>query len=133
MKKLAVDTNILVRILIREESDQGRLADSLLSSATLVVSETVLLESEWVMKSIMKIERHRIIEMLRSMLQLSAIEVANRAAVEVAIDAHAAGLDFADALHVACAKGVDVFFTFDKVLARRANKHIHHVSVELAS
>jgi predicted nucleic-acid-binding protein len=133
MRKIVVDTNVLVRILIREDSDQGRVADALLSSAMLVVPTTVLLESQWVMKSIMKIERPRIIEMLRSMLRLSAIEVENRAAVTVAVNAHAAGLDFADALHVACTKDVDAFLTFDKSLARRAGEHFHHVSIELAS
>ena len=42
-------------------------------------------------------------------------------------------MDFADALHVCFAGDGETFVTFDRDLARRANKHIHPVSVELAS
>lgn len=51
----------------------------------------------------------------------------------VAVRAHAAGMDFADALHVSLTAAGETFLTFDKGLVKLAQKHINSVSVELAS
>jgi predicted nucleic acid-binding protein len=44
------------------------------------------------------------------------------AIIATALNWMAGGMDFADALHLANAKGSDAFVTFDRGLARRAKK-----------
>ena len=132
MKKTAVDTNILVRILIAEPSEQGRTGEKLLASARLYVPTTVIVESEWVIRSVMKISKARICDMMRAMLQMPEFEMENPKAVEISVGAYAAGMDFADAMHVSCLGAGDRFFTFVRDLVRRAAKQSEHGSVVLA-
>jgi predicted nucleic-acid-binding protein len=133
MRRIAVDTNVFVRALIRERSEHGRIAEALLATCRLVISPTVLLEGEWVMRGTMKIPRQTINQLLSAALEIDAIEFENAKSVAEAIDAHAAGMDFADALHVSLTAAGETFVTFDKRLAKLAKRHINSVSVELAS
>jgi predicted nucleic-acid-binding protein len=133
MRRIVVDTNVFVRALVKEASEHGRIAEALLSSATLVVTPTVLLEGEWVMRGIMKISRQTINQLLSAALEIGAFEFEQHASVTVAVRAHAAGMDFADALHVSLTAAGETFLTFDKGLVKLAQKHINSVSVELAS
>jgi predicted nucleic acid-binding protein len=48
-------------------------------------------------------------------------------AVAQALDAYDAGLDFADALHLAATPHAEAFFTFDRRLARAAGESISMV------
>ena len=133
MRRIAVDTNLFVRALVREPSDQGRIAEHLLSTSRFVVLSSVLLKSEWVMRGIMKIPRQTINDLFVAALEMDAFEFVDALPVSVAVKAHAAGMDFADALHVALSEEADVFTTFDRDLVRLAKTHIETVSVELAS
>ena len=48
---VAVDTNILVRFLVADEPEQARRARELFSLNTILIPTTVLLETEWVLRS----------------------------------------------------------------------------------
>jgi predicted nucleic-acid-binding protein len=49
---IAVDTNVLVRFLVRDDAEQASRADSLIRSEEIWISKTVLLETEWVLRSL---------------------------------------------------------------------------------
>jgi predicted nucleic-acid-binding protein len=133
MRKIAVDTNILVRLLARDDTHQWQLALKLLAENVLVVGSTVLLETEWVLKSQFGYSRQTVATLLGGLAELENLQFQEPDRVLVSLRAFHAGMDFADAMHVAGAADIETFVTFDRDLARRARQNIHHVSVELAS
>ena len=48
---IAFDTNLLVRIAIKDDPRQLEIVQKLLLSETVFISRTVLLESEWVLRA----------------------------------------------------------------------------------
>lgn len=132
MRRIAVDTNILARLLADTASDEGRYAETLLASSILVVSKTVLLETEWLLRSVLKVRREDINAMISAMLELDTVEMEGAEQIAMALHAHSGGMDFADALHVLGSGNADCFMTFDRDLVKHAGRHIDNVSVELA-
>jgi predicted nucleic-acid-binding protein len=64
-------------------------------------------------------DRHAIVV---SLAGLPAIHVEDASVVAQALDWFAAGMDFADALHLASSRAADGFATFDRKLATQARK-----------
>ena len=132
MQRTAVDTNVLVRLLTRDDTAQWRVAARLLAETVFVLTPMVLLETEWVLRSRFRYDVATIHRLLGELLQLGRVEAVDGNALASARDGYAAGMDFADAVHVSCLEAGDRFVTFDRDLVRRAARHIEHVSVELA-
>lgn len=115
---LALDTNIVVRFLTRDDPVQSPQAYRLVTSGATFVSDTVLLETEWVMRSLYKRAPGEIVSALRSLVGIDGVTVQNPGRLAEAFDLAASGLDFADALHLANTDGCEAFVTFDKALIR---------------
>ncbi|WP_160009485.1 type II toxin-antitoxin system VapC family toxin [Rhizobium sp. 18055] len=133
MKTRTIDTNFLVRLLANDDSDQWATAAALSKSFHLIVLPTVILETEWVLRSKFKLQRSYILELFRGMLNSDAIIVAERERIARSLECFEAGMDFADALHISLTGDGETFVTFDRDLVKLAQKHINTVSVELAS
>jgi predicted nucleic-acid-binding protein len=118
----AIDTNVLVRCLVDDNAEQARRARSLLGSGSVYVSLTVLLEAEWVLRDAMEIPAAEVISGLERFCGLDTVVLASDSVVQGAFAGARAGLDFADALHLAQATGCDDFVTFDKAFAKRARR-----------
>jgi predicted nucleic-acid-binding protein len=119
---IAVDTNVLVRVVTADDPRQTRKAlDLLRREASVFVSKTVLLELEWVLRAAYRLGRERILEIFRGLAELSNVDLEDEASVSRAIDLFANGLDFADGLHLASA-GTRRFVSFDAPLRRRARR-----------
>lgn len=127
----AVDTNVLVRILADNGSEQAKTARDLLSEGTLVVSATVLLETEWVLRSRFKLDRKIRSDLLEGLLNLRTVEVESRSVVQRAVSGFRAGMDFADALHLAGSSDCDELVTFDRDFARLAQDAPDAIPVRL--
>jgi predicted nucleic-acid-binding protein len=119
---LAVDTNVLVRFLARDDADQVAQADDLFRRDHIWIPKTVLLETEWVLRDSYSFDRNRIRSDLRALLGRPTTHAEDEEAVSDALDWYAAGMDFADALHLASSQTADQFATFDRKLAARAAK-----------
>ncbi len=117
---IAVDTNVLVRLLVADDPVQTRRARALAEADRIHVSVTVLLETEWVLRALYRIPTQDVVAGFRTLLATADVE--DRANVERAIDLRAQGLEFADALHLTRAGQVSAFATFDTKLAKRATK-----------
>lgn len=118
---IALDTNVLVRLLTRDEPGQARLAADLLKSNEVFVGKTVLLELEWVLRFAYGFDRHSIRGAMLALLGLPTLRIEDEAAVAGALDAFEGGLDFADALHLYSSDdSVVEFATFDRDMARQA-------------
>ena len=119
---IAIDTNVVVRLLVNDDPSQTRRARTLLETCTALVTPTVLLEAEWVLRGAYGIARVDIARSLRALLGLPAIVLGSAQAVALALAWFEAGLDFADALHLALADEAEEFVTFDSRFGKRARR-----------
>jgi predicted nucleic-acid-binding protein len=117
----ALDTNVLIRILTRDDTAQSQRATVFIRGQDRVfILKTVLLEVEWVLRSSYRFGREAILLGLRSLLGTANFQIEDENAVLQALDWFENGMDFADALHLASA-GRDIeFATFDTSLRRTA-------------
>lgn len=79
-----------------------------------------MLKTEWVLRARYNLSREQIAFRFAAVCGQSGLTVASERAVLAALDAYAAGGDFADLLHFALASelGAAVFLTFDRTFAR---------------
>lgn len=119
---IALDTNVVIRFLVNDDPAQGRRARDLIARGEVFVGSTVLLEAEWVLRAAYGFRPAEIQRLFRGLLGLPGLETDEPERVARALDGYAAGLDFADALHLSFCGGADTFATFDAKLVRRARR-----------
>ncbi len=117
---LAVDTNIVVRFLTRDHAEQSAKARTLVDDNDTFVSRTVLLETEWVLRSVYGFDRNQVFEALTSFAGLPRVTVEDASGSFDALNHMKRGYDFADALHLASAAVCSAFVTFDQTLVKMA-------------
>lgn len=118
---IAVDTNVIVRFLTRDDEAQYLKAYRIFAeSALLFIPTTVILETEWVLRFSYRFPSDRIGYALSGLLGLTNVMTENKAAVFNALAWHQQGMDFADALHLACSSSANEFVSFDKKLINKA-------------
>ena len=98
---LAIDTNIIVRLLTGDDPEQAAKARGIIAENDVFVATTVLLETEWVLRGAYGLEKSDIVAALRAFAGLAAVRLEDPARAEAALTLTAGGLDFADALHLA--------------------------------
>jgi predicted nucleic-acid-binding protein len=117
---VAIDTNLIVRYVTRDDPVQERQARAVFLSRWIFVPRTVLLETEWVLRFTYKYSAEQIADVLTMIVDNERVEVEDAAATRRAIAAFRQGLDFADALHLSACGDVETFLTFDRPLFKRA-------------
>jgi len=101
---LGLDTNVLVRFLVRDEEAQFDKARKLIrreiaAGRRVFVSQLVLLETEWVLRSRYGLQKNLIIETISGLLEATDIRFEDEAAIEEALFTWKdAAADFADCL-----------------------------------
>jgi len=120
---IAVDTNVLVRLLVSDNPAQGKASHRLFASEDIFIPDTVLLETEWVLRAAFDLSPADICTAFRRLCGLHNVTVSDGPLVAQVIDWHEAGLDFADAFHLALSKDQDTLKTFDADFIKRARKH----------
>ncbi len=114
--KVTVDTNVLIRAVVRDDAKQAKKAIKILEEATFVViTLSSLCEFVWVLLRSYEIEASDISKALKALISTTNVQV-NRPAVEAGISQLEAGGDFADAVIAYEGKwlGGDTFVSFDK-------------------
>jgi predicted nucleic-acid-binding protein len=129
MPRLAVDTNVLARALVDDGSAQSSAAFAKLRSETIFIPVTVLLETEWLLRSRMGLTADEINALIGGLLAMENIVFADRIAVESATMAHGRGLDFADALHLFQASSCVAMLSFDRQFAKRAGRIVGTIPI----
>lgn len=117
---IALDTNVIVRLVVADDPEQLKSARRVFQSNDFWIAKTVLLETEWVLRYTYKLKRGSIRETFQKLLGYRRAQVEDRGAVLRALDLYEADLDFADALHLASSGDADRFATFDKEFAEAA-------------
>lgn len=118
---IAFDTNLLVRLAVNDDQHQADIAEQLINNNNVFISRTVLLESEWVLRSVYKTSRNDIAAFFGNVLITENITVENTTEVEQAFEWYKLGADFADALHL-CICGESLMHTFDGQFCKAASK-----------
>lgn len=118
----AVDTNVLVRYLVADEPRQFRQARRVMESGPIFIAKSVLLETVWVLRRLCGQDAPRVLIVLDGLAAAAEVELEDREAVLRAIEAFRAGMDFADALHVASKGPAAQYVTFDRGLAASAKR-----------
>jgi predicted nucleic acid-binding protein len=119
---LVVDTNVLVRYLTNDDTAQAARARRLLAQHDVFVPLTVLLEAEWVLRSVFGFAAAAVAGALRGFAGLPRVTLEDPGVAATALEWSERGLDFADALHLAAARAHDGFVSFDKAPARTARR-----------
>ena len=110
----AVDTNVVVRYLTGDDPAQAARARAVFDAGDVFVGTTVLLESEWVLRSVYGFSGKEVAVALRALAGLPNVRVESPAMLAEALDRAENGMDFADALHLGAAARCEAMLTFDR-------------------
>ena len=120
---IVLDTNLLVRLATNDAPKERGAVTDLLGENECRISKTVLLETEWVLRSRYGYTTQQFADFADHLLALPTLFIEDESVVRWAVDTARAGLDFADAMHVAVAIASDeLFYTFDRKLYRKASR-----------
>lgn len=118
----ALDTNVLVRYVVRDDTAQFAAACALIrrcveAGEALFVPVTVALELEWVLRSRYDLPKVEVIRIIATLFSAAELRFQSEQALEVALQLYREGsADFADCIHVALAAqaGEVPLWTFDR-------------------
>ena len=119
-----IDTNVLIRAVVRDHDRQTQIAVQMLRDAEKVVLSTLVLsEMAWVLRRVYSFSKSDIALSIRALMNAVNVET-NRSAVESGLKMLDEGGDFADGIiaHEGQWNGGDAFVTFDKEAAELLKK-----------
>lgn len=114
--KVTVDTNVLVRAVVRDDARQANVAIKLLVEAELIaVALPSLCEFAWVLRRVYGFTPADVAAAIRALLEAANVET-NRPAAEAGLAVLEAGGDFADGVLAFDGQwlGGETFVSFDK-------------------
>ena len=118
---IAFDTNVLLRLFVRDHPEQAKAVTTLLGDAgpgSVRISTIVLAELVWTLQRRYRLEKVGLIATLQSLLTRTELEIEGRSAVMTAIRWYELGnADFVDYLIAALNReaGAAPTFTFDRL------------------
>lgn len=123
---IAIDTNILVRLLLEDDQEQLKLAHQLIKrhneKGAIFISIIVFLELYWVLGKYYQWSDEKICDALEDILRAKQFHAENDLAVKMAISRCRKNQDFSDALigQIGASRNLKTY-TFDKALK---NDHV---------
>lgn len=122
----ALDTNVLVRLLVEDDAAQSAAARRLVRRSvadgdTLFIPVTVALELEWVLRSAFGFDKAAVAQTFSQLLSSVELSFQSEKAVEIALALYGRGAaDFSDCLHASLAAASDEqpLWTFDRNAAK---------------
>lgn len=114
--KVAVDTNVLVRAVVRDDPVQASVAARILTDAEIIaITLPCLCEFVWVLRRVYGIQPSEVANAIGALLGAANVEI-NRPAVEAGLSVLEAGGDFADGViaYEGIWLGGEIFVSFDK-------------------
>ena len=122
---IAIDTNVLVRYLARDDAEQAEAARLLLEAVTserpAFICREVAIEVVWVLERAYKFTRSQIADVILELAATDGVVIEEvEDVVHAAIRYRQTGADFSDLMILAVAErmGAGPLYTFDRRLAR---------------
>ena len=119
---IAVDTNVVVRLLTEDDPTQTAAVRSLFAAGPIWIAKTVLLETAWVLRSFYGFDESAIREAFTKLLGLENVHSEDKPSMVVALALTIHGVELADAIHLSSRSPGAVFVSFDRSFVRRANR-----------
>jgi len=122
---IAIDTNVLVRFLTRDDEEQFRTASDFMAALTRespgFITTVALVEAWWVLSRAYGRDATQLTRVFSGLLDSEQIVVQDADVARLALRSASAGADFADAIiaHAAAAAGCSTTVTFDRRAADR--------------
>jgi predicted nucleic-acid-binding protein len=121
-----LDTNVLIRYLLRDDPVQAEQAKAAIESAVqsgepVVISLLTMLESEWVLRTCASLDKRAVISTFRMLLETRDIRIEQEETLEEALYLYDNNnTDFADCIMAAryARLGCSAMLTFDKKAAQ---------------
>jgi predicted nucleic-acid-binding protein len=119
----AIDTNLLVRLILNDDAAQAQKALAILNSPEQIwIAKSVFLELEWVLRGVYKFEKQAIYDVLIDFLDLENVLIEQVEQIKFALSYYQQGMDFGDAIHLVSSLETNHFYTFDKKFVNCAKK-----------
>lgn len=118
---VTVDTNIIVRLLTQDARWQYQQSLAIFQSQDVFISNTVILETEWVLRFAYKFNPQEICQALKQLFGLPNVHLNNANLIAQMLLWYENGLDFADAFHLAQGQHCSKLYTFDEKFIKKAN------------
>lgn len=120
---IGIDTNILVRIITRDDEKQTQIALDYISnnSTTFVINHIVICELVWVLESAYKYDKKQIIKALDCILKVKQFLILEKSSIKSALKLYTeTSIDFSDALigYVNREASCEFTITFDKATSK---------------
>jgi predicted nucleic-acid-binding protein len=129
---IALDTEILLRLVVNDDPKLGRQAVQLIDSgAAFFVPLTVSLELEWMLRGVYKLEASTVVNIFEALLSIRNVSFQNDADLAAALKLLAQGMAFTDALHLLSSAKCDHMITFDMKFAQAAKRSTNPQEVKL--
>jgi predicted nucleic-acid-binding protein len=109
----SLDTNVVLRYLVEDDSRQTRIAQQYIerhaaAGESLFLATSVILETEWVLRSVYEFTKDDTIEVFVGLLEAREMTFQDEASLERTLHRYREfNIDFADCLHVATAETFD--------------------------
>lgn len=121
IKKVVIDTNLLVRYLTEDEPVKAKAVDNLLNKAIkgelkIIIPSIVIAELTWILESFYQMEEEKISELIEAIINTHGIEVTDKALINSALKIYRTKkIDLIDAwiIEFAREKGIKIIYTFD--------------------
>ena len=114
--KITADTNVLVRVIVRDEPVQAAAAEKVLREASyIVISLPCLCEVVWVLRRFYRFDRATTAKAIQTLIDSRNV-ITNRVVAEAGLALLVTGGDFADGViaHEGARLGGEVFVSFDR-------------------
>jgi predicted nucleic-acid-binding protein len=119
---IAVDTNVVVRLLTQDDEQQYNKSLKLFQGQDVFIPDTVILETEWVLRFAYHFKPDEICEAFRNLLGLPNVQLTNGSLIAQVLEWHENGLDFADAFHLVQSQNCSAMYAFDTKFVNRAHR-----------
>jgi predicted nucleic-acid-binding protein len=127
----AIDTNLVIRLLLDDDPVQSTKVKALLESEDVVISPTVLLETLWVLESRYGATDEVLLDCVSALARFATVTIGRPEQSAEFFRLWQGGLAPQDAAHLAFVEEVDAFVTFDRALVKRATKLGSTIAAEL--
>jgi predicted nucleic-acid-binding protein len=113
-------SNVVVRFLTGDDRRQFERTVQLFRQERVFITKSVVLETEWVLRRGYRQNPEKVIDALEALIDLPNVTCEDEAGVRQALAWQRAGVDFADALHLAASARAAGFVTFDRDMIKIA-------------
>jgi len=121
-----LDTNMILRFLLNDNAEMNAKVTEIIESESVKVTNEVIAEVVYVLRSVYKMERNVIANAVMTFLNISSVHSDNYTVLETGLSKYSeVSLDFVDCLLYAyhTVQGFDIC-TFDKKLLKQINRSV---------